>query len=405
MFVLNNCVHDSRVLKEAKTLAHNGHEVTIVATLDPSCSLSEYRDGFKIIRVDLGKLFNNARRAVDNIDVALAKHTTRLWHIYRGFRRLANFIARPIVILYYSYLAWRVVKSSPANVYHSHDLYTLPTSYVVSRWARGKLVYDAHELYTELHYISKMERALFRLVEHILLHKLDAMITTNEFAATFYGQRYCISKPTVLMNCPAYNPHDDSVHKNGLRAILGTPPAQPIIVYSGALLQGRGLEQTIAAISLVDKGILVFLGWGQQEQLLKNLVVERDLVDRVFFVPPVAANEVPSYISSADVGIVCTQNDSLSRYYSSPNKLFEYIHAGLPIVASDFPFQRKIIEGYQIGKVCDPTSPKDISRALDWVLSDKEKYQTLKTNTQRAAMEINWQNEAKKLLGLYEGLR
>ena len=98
MFVLNNCTRDSRVLKEAQTLAQNGHEVTIIALLDDTSSPRERRDGFQIVRVELGYLFQNARQVIDKVDQGLAAHTTRLHRLYRAFRRLVNLVARPLAI-------------------------------------------------------------------------------------------------------------------------------------------------------------------------------------------------------------------------------------------------------------------------------------------------------------------
>lgn len=404
MFVLNNCTHDSRVLKEAQTLTHNGYEVTIVALLDGDASPSEYRDGFQIVRIDLGHLFQNARRVVNKVDEGIAAHTPRWHHCYRAFRRFINLVARPLVLVWFSRVAWRMVKQSPADIYHSHDLEMLPIGYIASRRTRGKLVYDAHELYTELRYVPKAQGVVFRLIERILVRRVDAMITTNDVVADLYSQRYGIRKPTVLMNCPAYNPQRPGDSNNGLRATLGMPPSEPIVIYSGGLQQDRGLEQMVDAMQFLGRGVLVFLGWGYQEPLLRDLAAARGLDKRVVFCPPVPSNEVSEYISSASVGIICTQNTSLNNYYSSPNKLFEYLTAGLPVVASDFPFLRLVVETHHIGKTCDPTDPQDIAQALAWVLSDEHRYQSLRANVLKAAAVFNWDNEARKLVNTYKGL-
>lgn len=418
MFVLNDCTHDSRVLKEAQTLAANGYDVTILALPGENSAAHEARDGFQIARIECGNLYNLARRLVgnrlyetakrDDASTASANTASPLVLVRRGFYKcvklVVRWLGRPFVVTQYSRAAWRIIKRAPADIYHSHDLEMLPVGYTASRRTKGKSVYDAHELYTELRYVPKVQRVIFGLIERILVHRVDAMITTNDVVADLYSRRYGIRKPTVLMNCPTYNPQRLGNSSNGLRATLGVPLGEPIIIYSGGLQQDRGLEQMVDAMRFLDRGVLVFLGWGYQESLLRDLAAARGLDKRVIFCPPVPSDKVSEYISSASVGIICTQNTSLNNYYTSPNKLFEYLTAGLPVVASDFPFLRYVIETHRIGKACDPTSPQDIARALAWVLSDEYRYQDLRANVLKAAAVFNWDNEARKLVNTYRGL-
>ena len=128
------------------------------------------------------------------------------------------------------------------------------------------------------------------------------------------------------------------------------------------------------------------------------------LQDRVLFIEPVPADQVVSYIASASLGVASFQLTSLNNYYATPNKLFEYIHAGLPVVGSDFPELKRVIEGYKIGRTFNAEDPEDIATAINLVLADDEEYQAMRRNVSEAAKIFNWENESRKLVALYEGL-
>lgn len=104
------------------------------------------------------------------------------------------------------------------------------------------------------------------------------------------------------------------------------------------------------------------------------------------------------------MGVAPIKNAGLSYYYCSPNKVFECIAAGLPVAASNFPDLKQIVEGHKLGVTLDPASPRDIARAIDYVLSDKDRYEEMRRNALEAAKIFNWENESRKLLALYEGL-
>jgi glycosyltransferase involved in cell wall biosynthesis len=125
---------------------------------------------------------------------------------------------------------------------------------------------------------------------------------------------------------------------------------------------------------------------------------------RVSFFGPVPVEEVTLYASTADLGIAPIENVCLSYYYSSPNKVFEYMSAGLPVVGSSFPELRKIIESYHLGRTFDPDDPEDIAKAINDVLSDSGRYEQMKRNAIEAAKIFNWENESKKLLAFYRSL-
>ena len=455
MFVLNNCKYDFRLFKEAKTLTDAGHDVRIIAILDKDTEPYEERDGFRIIRVNTSTIIKRSLRAIrkaESFVIGLISsfldffrsdsHRTEpasapspeqveqpstsappedeplIWLAYRRVRqslyhglRFAMGVAirpinRPLTYWEFYHRSWKVVKHEPADVYHSHDLNTLLLGYIARRRTGGKLVYDSHELFTELHYIPRVERLMFRFLERRLIHRADAVIIVNEFAAEELAKRYGIGLPTVVRNCPPIARQGDEQCNSSLRKSLGLDDTVPIIVHVGIFSRSRGSEQLVSATPFLNHGVVVFLGWGAgvEEGDLKELVKQKGLEDRVLFVPPVAPEQVVGHISSAQVGVVLFRNVSLNHYYATPNKLWECMNAGLPVVGSNFPALKSIVEGYRLGKTCNPEDPEDIAAAINWVLSDKKRYERMRKNALKAAKIFNWENESKKLLEIYRRL-
>lgn len=137
---------------------------------------------------------------------------------------------------------------------------------------------------------------------------------------------------------------------------------------------------------------------------MTNLAESANLQERTFFIDEVSPEEILSYTSSADVGISPIENTCLSYYYCLPNKLFEYLMAGLPVAVSDFPEMAKIVKEYEVGEVFDPEDPQDIARAINAILRDEKKYQQYKENAKKASEVFNWENESKRLVNLYKEL-
>jgi glycosyltransferase involved in cell wall biosynthesis len=451
MFVLNNCKRDARVLKEAKTLTDAGHDVRIIAILDENTEPYEEKDGFRIIRVMRNPIHHRVLQAMvkaESFAIGLgpslldffrsASHRTEpasapspehneqpsasappgdeplIWRayfrvsrsLYWALRAASQPFYRPLSLLDYRRRSWQAIKDEPADVYHSHDLTTLPMGYIAKRRTGGKLVYDSHELFTELHYISRLERPIFRLLERRLIRRADAVITVNEFAAKELSKRYGIGLPGVVMNCPPIARQGDQQYNSSLRENLGLDDAVPIIIHVGIFSRSRGSEQLVSATPFLNHGVVVFLGWGAgaEKGRLEELVRQKELEDRVLFVPPVAPEQVVGHISSAQVGVVLFRNVSLNHYYATPNKLWECMNAGLPVVSSNFPALKAIVEGYHLGKTCNPEDPEDIATAINWVLADKERYEEMKRNALKAAKIFNWENESMKLLQIYRRL-
>ena len=329
----------------------------------------------------------------------------RVW-LGRVLRAANRPFDRVFLLWDYWQRSWSAIRDETADIYHCHDLNTLPVGYKAKRRTACKLVYDSHELFTELHYMSLLERSIFRLMEPFLIRRADAVITVNEFVAGELSKRYGIGLPVVVRNCPPIARRGDEQSNISLRQSLGLDETVPIIIHVGIFGMSRGSEKLVSAVPFLNDGVIVFLGWraGMEQGDLKELVQRRGLGSRVLFAPPVAPDEVVEYISCAQVGVIPFLNISLNHYYATPNKLWECMNAGLPVVVSNFPALKAIVEGYRLGCTCDPQCPRDIANAINYVLSDRSRYEEMKRNALEAAKIFNWENESAKLLQVYRGL-
>src|SRR5205085_1270352 len=193
----------------------------------------------------------------------------------------------------------------------------------------------------------------------------DLSITVNEFIAEEMARRYHCRPPLVLLNCPAPPPgFDPAARYDLLRPRLGLDGARKIVLYQGWMAEGRGLENLVrAAPLLAGDAVVVLMGYGDYQAALARLAGAEG-AGRVFFLPAVPQRDLLAYCASADVGIIPYQAVDLNNYFTSPNKLFDFIQAGAPIVGSDFPFLRQVIVTHDLGVVAKLDSPAAYAAAL-----------------------------------------
>ncbi len=440
MFALHDCdEHHITVRKVARSLAEAGHDVRIIAVLSKGTDPYEEGDGARIFRVPLDPIHRKALRLValparmarklvnllvkepsrgsftarveggesDLAKDALKDNPASLW--YRLARRLILLLPHSCLsYLDYYFRSFRLARQESADVYHAHDLITLPVAWLCSRVSNGKVVYDSHELWLDRSRWPRAERSrinrfLVQRIESFLIRRTDANIIAGESSGKELSQRYRILPPTVILNVPYYRPFERSTL---FRDKLGIPAEEKIILYMGRISYFRGVEEAIQSVKYLSHCSLVIFGFGPDDYIagLKELIKDEGLADRVHFFDAVPFDEVTRYAMSADVGLVLHKNVGLNYYYVSPNKLFECMAAGLPVVGSNFPDLKRYIEGYKLGVTCNPDNPKDIADAIGCILSDEDRYGEMRSNALEAAKIFNWENESKKLLDVYEGL-
>jgi glycosyltransferase involved in cell wall biosynthesis len=319
---------------------------------------------------------------------------------------------------------WRMAEAArqvKAAIYHAHDAdATVPAWLAARRVPGARLLYDAHEV-GFLSFSAMWHYAPFSwltipgivsgwgwqsLFDWIIRRKTDAVITVNDMLADLQAAHYGVPRPAVVMNCPP-RPTVSAERSTRLAERIGVSPDTPIVICQGMLVRDRhgvGLENLIRAAPLMQRGVVVVMGRGPQFDELAGLAAQAPFAGRAFVLPAVPPEELLSYTAGAAIGAIPTEIHQPILRYSSPNKLFEYLAVGLPVVTSDLPIVRRICAEYDCGLVCDPAAPASIAGAINRLLSDADLYARMCAGALAAAEVYNWEAQERNLLGVYERL-
>ncbi len=254
----------------------------------------------------------------------------------------------------------------PARLYHASDLYTLPALAGAARRHGARLVFDARELYPDTPAVAHrpLVRAAWRAMERRFVPRADLVLTVGEGLAAELARRYPLRRaPVVLHNAP--RPHTGP--PADLRAHAGLAPGTPVVLHTGALREGRGLPDLVRAMAGVP-ATLVLLGEGPLAPALLALADATGAA--VHLASPVPPAEVPAFAAAADVGAVPLEDTCLNLRLALPNKLFEYIAGGLPIVATDLPELARVVRGGGLGLTVPPGDVPALRAALHRLLTD-----------------------------------
>lgn len=359
-------LQNSRVFKQARSLARGGYAVTVIGLGGPGQAPHEDVDGFTLRRIP--------------------GSASRQWRF-------------PLSWLQFYIGAWKLVSEAPRApaIIHCNDLDTLPIGILLGRRHRVPILYDAQDLYPDQDHIPSLLRPLLILAERVLLRRVQRMTVVNDAIGEVMHQRYGVRADAVILNAA---PLAEVTDGPTIRAWLSIQPDQTVIVYTGALAPHRGLEHTLLALRELDNACLVFLGEGDLQKKLERLAAQSGLADRVLFAKFVPYAQVATFIRSADIGIVPYEHYGLNHYLCSPSKLFHYITAGLPIACSDFPFLHRIVVGEEIGAVFDPADPSSIAQAIR-SLTASDTYERAKARVASLSHRYSWEQEEQKLLSVY----
>jgi len=287
------------------------------------------------------------------------------------------------------------------DVYHFHDPELIPVG-VLLKLRGKKVVYDVHEDYpVYFRYKEAFPRPLRR--------PLAWLMGKMERAAGPVFDAVVAATPTIYERFSALNRKTRIVHNFPSRAGIGREnpgPKEDAVVYVGSLTLDRGIEEMIEAVNIARSILPVRLllagdfGSRKVEEYVKNLPG----FSCVDFHGHTSRDETTRLLSRAKIGmVVCRPQDNYRFAY--PTKLFEYMAAGLPVIASDFALWREIIEGAGCGLTVDPTSPGEIADAIVNILRDPVEARAMGERGKRAVREkYNWEKEKEKLLGLYEDI-
>ncbi len=287
-----------------------------------------------------------------------------------------------------------------ADGYLSNDLDTLLPNFLVSRIKRKPLLYDAHEYYTGVPELKNRPgvRRVWKCIEKHIIPFIRYMVTVNESIAALYAWEYD-ADPVIVRNVPVRHSHSGALP---VRKDLGLPDDRKIIILQGSGINiQRGAEEAVEAMRFLDGVLLLIVGDGDVISKLKELVHKYTLQEKVLFLPRMPMEQLRDYTRLADGGLTLDKAHSINYRYSLPNKLFDYIHAGIPVLASNLPEVRKVIQDYHIGLVVKDHKPENLAQALKRLLFDQELRNTWLTNLPRAADELCWDREKKILEELF----
>jgi len=273
----------------------------------------------------------------------------------------------------------------------SNDLDTLPANFMASRIRRVPLIYDSHELFTQVPELihRKTVQSVWKWIEHRLVPKLQHAVTVNYSIATIYRRLYG-TRFKVVRNVPKrleYTPREKD------------PAAKQMIIYQGSLNIGRGLELMIDAMRHIQDVRFVVVGTGDIEDELRQRVVQNKLNDRVEFRGRMLPEDLVALTMQADLGISLEEDLGLNYRYSLPNKLFDYIQSRVPVLCSALPEMSRIVDSYGVGIASRERDPEKLAGLIRYMLTERSGGAWMDA-LNRAADDLCWENEANTYLEL-----
>lgn len=278
-----------------------------------------------------------------------------------------------------------------ADLLFANDLDTLLPNYLVSITKLKPLVYDSHEYFTGVPELqnSKLKRGIWKMVEKLVIPKLGFMITVNNSIAKLYNDEFGVDVK-IMRNLPIQR----AIASTKTKKDLGLPEDKNIVLLQGAGINvNRGVEEAVQAMQYVENSILLIIGDGDVIEQLKALSQKLNLESKVEFIPKQPFEELMNYTTLADLGLTLDKDTNINYRYSLPNKLFDYIQAGVPVLASPLVEVKNIIDSYGIGECIESHDPQHLAKKINLLLANKEQLKTYKANTIKAKEDLCWEKE------------
>lgn len=285
-----------------------------------------------------------------------------------------------------------------ADVYVSNDLDTLWPNYRVSKFRGKPLVYDTHEIFTEVPELAgrPFKQKIWKRLERRIFPRLKNVFTVNASIADWYAQQYGL-RPRVMRNIP----RKAATVRKLTRKELHLPEDRKIVVLQGAGINiHRGAEEAVEAMQYMEGVVLLVIGGGDVLPVLKEMVEKKGLDAKVIFAGKLPPEELRSWTRLADIGITLDKDTNINYRFSLPNKIFDYIHAGIPVLASDLVEVRRIVEEYRVGRIAASHDPQALAACIREML-DSPDYPLWKENARIAAESLNWEKEEQELAAVF----
>jgi glycosyltransferase involved in cell wall biosynthesis len=319
---------------------------------------------------------------------------------YATHRMNLLFRKGPLFYAEYNIRLFILLLTRNCNLLVSNDLDTLPANFLAHRLKKIPIVYDSHEYYTETPELINRPfvQGIWEWIEGRIFPGLNDTITVNDSIAGLFEKKYG-KRPAVVRNIP----RSGGAVIRKTREELGLPVDKRIVLMQGAGINiQRGSEEAIEAIQLVPDAVLLIIGSGDVIDELKKQAEQPSLKGKVIFLPKMPYSALMQYTRQADIGLTLDKDTNINYRFSLPNKLFDYIHAGIPVLASRLPEISRIVEGYNIGLITGSHEAGEIAAKINQMLNDTESRRIWKENLVIASSALNWENEEKVLKAIYQ---
>ncbi|MFN7012850.1 MAG: glycosyltransferase [Bacteroidia bacterium] len=365
--VTNDIATDQRVFKVVLTLQKSGFEVLVVG-----------------------------RKLKDSLSTNHLPFKTHRFNLF--FNKKAFFYAE------YNIRLFLFLLFKKAEVLHANDLDTLLPNYLVSKIKGIPIVYDSHEYFCHVPELIHRPwvQKVWLSIEQWIFPKLKYVITVNNSIACLYEKQYKVSVK-VLKNVPFKSLYQNIEIKN--RKELGLPEEKAIVLLQGSGINiNRGAEEAVEAMQFVDNAVLLIIGGGDVFSSLEKLVLKHQLQHKVILKPKMPFKELLQYTFNSSIGLSIDKPGNLNYENSLPNKLFDYIYAGLPVLVSALNEVKRVVLYYNIGCIIDNHNPQHIAEKINFMINSGSTYQSWKDNCKKAADENCWENQEHILTGIYNSL-
>lgn len=455
--------YDARTFRMAKSALAAGYHVTVYCRWHPGLAPVEEREGYRLVRVPFdwrlaipglrGGARRQARRAMaeaaahpvsastesletedgagdGTLDTSIDEPETEdtsasrdaLAALARLPRRLAGKVKRRILrplrrwrrlllIFPIRPLGWASALEEvvePADIWHGMWAGSLPALERVRRRHGGRTIYDSRDVYMQSRDFANAGRpgkTLLEWFERRWAKAADRVITVNESYAGLLVGQLRVARPPVVMNCPeTWRPPEP--RPDLIREALGLGPETMIALYQGHLMSERGIEPSMEAILSIPNAVLGLLGFGSWLDKLTEQTSKPPYLGRVMLLPPVPPTELLRWTASADVAVMAIAPTTVNHRYTTPQKLFESLAAGVPVVASDLPGMAEVVRETGAGILCDPTSPTAIATAIRAIVdAPPDEREAMRAKALRAAHDkYNWEAQLQALFDVYRAL-
>lgn len=411
MISYDHLVIDRRILQQARSLARAGYKVTVVSGFECPNEQHYIDDGVTVHRycynpgevyghehVELGR-FKKAGQMLRNV-------FSRLWQILNKQKFSESFLQH----IYfnnqdYRSFVWHTLLQFRADVVHVHDLPLLWLGAELAKKWDARLVFDAHEIYYAQQVLSPSQQKMLARQERRTLPKVDVFITVNDAIADYFHSIYG-KRPLVLLNCTDTPPEGLlRGSREILRAKSGIPSDATVVLYQGWFSDERNLLTMVQAVEQFrDDAYLVLIGYGEYEKKLREVFQGKHWEKKIRFIGQIDSKEILTYTAGADLGIIPYQAIDLNHKLCSPNKFFEYVQVGVPVVAQDLVFFREMEERYGVVAVGDLSTVSGMAMTVNDLLNHPERLESMRSACHAAAKVLNWETESRKLLKAYGNL-